>query len=374
MSVTFAELNRCLPLVLTSNYPVLLRGRHGIGKSQVLYHYAEQLNLPVVERRASQMTEGDLLGIPSPVSENINGEEATKFRPFDWLVRACTEPCVLFFDEIDRAILEVRQGIFELTDSRKLAGWHLHPGTHIVAAINGGEDSGNYQVGEMDPAELDRWAVFDLVPSVQDWISWAVDNEINQSIISFIRENESFLEFKEEPEPGKVYPSRRSWDRFSCVTSSIIEGVIDNKESEVDVLFNLTSCFLGADTAIAFVDYVKTINRQVKVSDIVEDGKLEKVSDFSLTEHTNLINKMDDLNIMKTPLEPQHVKNIAAYFVSLPSEAAMRLWCVVGSGDRKNVVAFHKAEVGGKRVSVALLNMARYSQEKDLDDTNDSTL
>ena len=83
---------------------------------------------------------------------------------------------------------------------------------------------------------------------------------------------------------------------------------------------------------------------------------------------------MDDLNIMKTPLEPQHVKNIAAYFVSLPSEAAMRLWCVVGSGDRKNVVAFHKAEVGDKRVSVALLNMARYSQEKDLDDTNDSTL
>ena len=157
MSVTFAELNRCLPLVMTSKYPVLLRGRHGIGKSQVVYQYAEELNLPVVERRASQMTEGDLLGIPSPESENINGEQATKFRPFDWLVRACTEPCVLFFDEIDRAILEVRQGIFELTDSRKLAGWHLHPGTHIVAAINGGEDSGNYQVGEMDPAELDRW-------------------------------------------------------------------------------------------------------------------------------------------------------------------------------------------------------------------------
>ncbi len=374
MSVTFAELNRCLPLVMSSKYPVLLRGRHGIGKSQVVYQYAQELNLPVVERRASQMTEGDLLGIPSPESENINGEQATKFRPFDWLVRACTEPCVLFFDEIDRAILEVRQGIFELTDSRKLAGWNLHPGTHIVAAINGGEDSGNYQVGEMDPAELDRWAVFDLVPSVDDWIAWGIDNGINQNIISFIRENETFLEFKEEPEPGKVYPSRRSWDRFNTVSHAVIEEVIDDKDSKVDILFNLTSCFLGTDTAIAFVDYVKTINRQVKVSDIVEDGQLEKVKDFSLTEHTNLINKMDDLNIMKNPLEPEQIHNIAAYFVSLPSEAAMRLWCVVGSGDRKNVVAFHKAEVGDKKVAVSLLNMARYSQEKDLDNNDNSEL
>jgi len=150
--------------------------------------------------------------------------------------------------------------------------------------------------------------------------------------------------------------------------------VIDNKDSKVDILFNLTSCFLGTDTAIAFVDYVKTINRQVKVSDIVEDGRLEKVKDFSLTEHTNLINKMDDLNIMKNPLDPEQIQNVAAYFVSLPSEAAMRLWCVVGSGDRTNVVAFHKAEVGNKKVAVSLLNMAKYSQENDLDNKDNSEL
>ena len=190
---------------------------------------------------------------------------------------------------------------------------------------------------------------------------------INQNIISFIRENENFLEFKEEPEPGKVYPSRRSWERFHHVSNEVIEEIIDDKDSKVDVLFNLTSCFLGTDTAIAFVDYVKTINRQVKVSDVVDDGQLEKVSDFSLTEHTNLINKMDDLNIMKNELEQHQIQNIAAYFVMLPSEAAMRLWCVVGSGAKPNVVAFHKAEVGDKKVSVSLLNMARYNQEKDLD-------
>ena len=211
MSVSFSELNRCLPYVLTSKYPVLLRGRHGIGKSQVVYQYAESMDLPVVERRASQMTEGDLLGIPSPESMMINGKEATKFRPFDWLVQACTEPVVLFFDEIDRAIVEVRQGIFELTDSRKLAGWHLHPGTYIVAAINGGEGVSTYQVGEMDPAELDRWSVFDIEPSTEDWIDWALDNNINQNIISFIREN---LIFQQRLQLGTIIFAVNTFGNF----------------------------------------------------------------------------------------------------------------------------------------------------------------
>jgi len=363
LSVSFSELNRCLPFVLTSKYPVLLRGRHGIGKSQVVYQYAEKMDLPVVERRASQMTEGDLLGIPSPESIMINGEEATKFRPFDWLVQACTEPVVLFFDEIDRAIVEVRQGIFELTDSRKLAGWHLHPGTYIVAAINGGEGVSTYQVGEMDPAELDRWSVFDIEPSTEDWIAWALENSINQNIVSFIRENPTYLEFKEDPEPGKVYPSRRSWERFHHVSNEVIENTIGDK-GDVEVLYNLTTSFLGSEVAIAFVDYVKTLNRQVKVADIVEDGLFEKVSDFSLTEHCNLINKMDDLNIFEKEVPDEHIRNVATYFVNLPSEAAMKLWCVIGAGEKGNVVRFHKSKVDDKLVSQSLLNMAKISDSE----------
>ena len=114
------------------------------------------MGLPVVERRASQMTEGDLVGLPV-----IDGE-CTRFNPPDWFKQACNEPVALFLDEVDRATIEVRQGIFELTDSRKLNGFALHPETLIFAAVNGGEHGEQYQVGEMDPAELDRWTVFAL--------------------------------------------------------------------------------------------------------------------------------------------------------------------------------------------------------------------
>ena len=69
--------------------------------------------------------------------------------------------------------MEVRQGIFELTDSRKINGHYLHPDTVIIGAVNGGEHGSQYQVGEFDPAELDRWTVFDLSPTVEDFLHWA---------------------------------------------------------------------------------------------------------------------------------------------------------------------------------------------------------
>ena len=100
MAIDFKTFADTAPLVLNSRFPVLLRGRHGIGKSQVVYQVAKTLHLPVVERRASQMTEGDLLGVPSPDGMNINGEQASKFRPFDWLVQACTEPVAVSYTHL----------------------------------------------------------------------------------------------------------------------------------------------------------------------------------------------------------------------------------------------------------------------------------
>ena len=207
MAIDFKTFLKVAPLVTDVRKPILLRGRHGVGKSQVVYQFAETVGLPIVERRASQMTEGDLIGLPSV----DNGR--TSWNPPDWFKSACEQPVVLFLDEVDRATIEVRQGIFELTDSRKLNGHHLHEDTLIFAAINGGEHGAQYQVGDMDPAELDRWTVFDVEPSIEDWLEWGKEN-VSQITWDFVNQNRQHLEHEGEFEPNKVYPSRRSWDRF----------------------------------------------------------------------------------------------------------------------------------------------------------------
>ena len=352
MAVDFATFSQIVHHVTNVRKPVLLRGRHGIGKSTVVYQYAAQQNMEVVERRASQMTEGDLVGLPS-----IDGN-STSFNPPDWFKAACDRPVVLFLDEVDRATLEVRQGIFELTDSRKLNGHVLHPDTLVFAAVNGGEHGAQYQVGEMDPAELDRWTVFDIEPSVEDWLSWAKDSQVSDEIWNFINQNRNHLEHTDDFEPNKVYPSRRSWERLDkCLSQA---GLL--KEAS-PVLYNLTSAFVGFEAAVAFNDFVLNYDRQVTTDDILIHGNFAKVADFGINDHTAIIDKFEAEETFHNELDQELVNNLARYFVMLPSEVAMKLWTVMGKGDVNNTVKLHKSEVDGESVSKHFVRLINGSEE-----------
>ena len=352
MAVDFATFSQIVHHVTNVRKPVLLRGRHGIGKSTVVYQYASQHNMEVVERRASQMTEGDLVGLPS-IDDN-----STTFNPPDWFKAACDRPVVLFLDEVDRATLEVRQGIFELTDSRKLNGHTLHPDTLVFAAVNGGEHGAQYQVGEMDPAELDRWTVFDIEPSVEDWLSWAKDSEVSDEIWNFINQNRNHLDHTDDFEPNKVYPSRRSWERLDqCLTQA------DLLKESSPVLYNLTSAFVGFEAAVAFNDFVLNYDRQVTTDDILIHGNFAKVADFGINDHTAIIDKFEAEETFHNELDQELVNNLARYFVMLPSEVAMKLWTVMGKGDVNNTVKLHKSEVDGESVSKHFVRLINGSEE-----------
>jgi hypothetical protein len=308
--------------------------------------------MEVVERRASQMTEGDLVGLPT-IENN-----STTFNPPDWFKAACDRPVVLFLDEVDRATLEVRQGIFELTDSRKLNGHTLHPDTLVFAAVNGGEHGAQYQVGEMDPAELDRWTVFDIEPSVEDWLSWAKDSEVSAEIWNFINQNRNHLDHTDDFEPNKVYPSRRSWERLDqCLTQA------DLLKESSPVLYNLTSAFVGFEAAVAFNDFVLNYDRQVTTDDILVHGNFAKVADFGINDHTAIIDKFEAEETFHNELDQELVNNLARYFVMLPSEVAMKLWTVMGKGDVNNTVKLHKSEVDGESVSKHFVRLINGSEE-----------
>ena len=330
MSVDFKTFVSLAPAVSAAKLPVLLRGRHGIGKSQVVYQLAASAGMPVVERRASQMTEGDLVGLPS-----IAGNRTT-FNPPDWFKIACEEPVVLFLDEVDRATLEVRQGIFELTDSRKLNGHHLHEDTIVFAAINGGEYGENYQVNEMDPAELDRWSVWDLEPTVEDWLAWGKEN-VDSLIWDFINQNRAHLEHAGDIEPNKRYPSRRSWDRLDKVLKSA-----DAQEAG-PAMFNLAQSFVGFEAAVALNDYAQNYDRVVTVEQLLNGERVEALAAFSLNEHCAMTEKIDAEGVLKVELNDEQLMNLSNYFVTMPSEAAMKLWQVLSlAGCQSNVVKFYQ--------------------------------
>jgi hypothetical protein len=333
MAVDFKTFLKVVPHVAAVKKPVLIRGRHGVGKSETVYAFAAARGMKVVERRASQMTEGDLIGLPS-----IDGN-STKFNPPDWFKDCCDNGRVLFLDEVDRATLEVRQGIFELTDSRKLNGHTLHPDTLIFAAVNGGVHGAQYQVGEMDPAELDRWTVFDLEPSVDDWLDFAKTNA-DGLIWDFINQNRGHLEHKGEFEPNKVYPSRRSWMRLNeCLSVAGFLGA--DVKANLNPLYEIGCAFVGFEASVAFRDFVDKYERQVTIDDIL-NGKLEKVKDWGINDHTAMADKLVASGIFKEELSDVKIDAIVKYANLMPSEVCMKFWRALSSENVKNTVKIHE--------------------------------
>ena len=353
MSIDFKTFLSIVNHITDARYPVLIRGRHGIGKSTVVYQYAKENGLPVVERRASQMTEGDLIGLPD-LADAYN-QKITKFCAPDWLAQACNEAVVLFLDEVDRATVEVRQGIFELCDSRKIAGHTLHPDTLIFAAVNGGEHGAQYQVGEMDPAELDRWTVFDIEPSIDDWLNWAKDAGISAEVWNFINSNHDHLEHKDDFEPSKVYPSRRSWERLDECLS---EG---NLFEDHNALYHLTTAFVGFEAAVAFRDFVVNFDRQVTVDDILVQGDFSKIRNFEINDYSALVSKFEAEEVFKSELPEELIQNVAVFMMKgMPSEVVMKMWSLLGQtgGDeQENLLKIHNTLVDGRTFSDFLVEM-----------------
>ncbi len=342
--ISFEQFGKIAPYILRSRKPIMGHGKHGIGKSELVYQLADKLAnilgaeftqrygidyvFPVVERRASQMADtGDVIGVPEPIDSEHG--RITTFAPMGWFARACHEPCILFFDEVDRANNDVRQSLMELTDSRKIAGHSLHPDTIVIAMVNGGshDENNSYQVSELDPAEHDRWWHVNLEPTVEDWLAWA-KNECSPMVVDFIRNNPKHLEFTGELEPHKVYPSRRSWAHFDrCLTLDSNELLQLNDDKKISMnLYFVGEGFIGQEASIAFRDFVETYERQVSVDDILNGQRSEIVEEFGINDANAMIDKLADSEQFKTKLSPEQIKNVALFVSNISPELAMKAW------------------------------------------------
>jgi hypothetical protein len=151
----------------------------------------------------------------------------TVFRPPAELRRSCDEPCILFFDEANRAQEEVLQAVFQVCLDRVLPdGTPLHPDTRVYSAINA---KARYSINRLDPALLDRFFVVDLNPDAPSWLSYGMRTGIASVILDFIRGKPDALVPVENGEVDSVQPTPRSWHFLSDALKS--SGLVDDPKN-----------------------------------------------------------------------------------------------------------------------------------------------
>lgn len=313
--------------VLPAGVSILLRGNHGIGKSQVVRQLAEALKVadaslgefPVIDRRLSQLTEGDIIGLPV-----IDGD-STRFNPPDWYKSACEQPSVVFLDELNRATPEVMQGSFQIVLDRELNGNKLHPQTRVLSAINTGAA---YNVNEVDPALLDRFFVIDLTPTPEEWVEWA-RTSMHESVVDFIAQDNSWLDPSQKVDPGTVQPSRRSWERLS--QALVAAGVADEPQHEM--FHPICGGFVGNEAAIAFGDYARD-NARVQPEDVLDryTTNAKRIKKLSQTRLNGLIDHLARHALESTlPTAPQ-LENFGNFVKDLPAELRVYMWKAIAAG------------------------------------------
>ena len=321
-----------IPL-LPARQAIMIRGPHGIGKSQIFQQIADKLGMELIDRRLSQMTEGDLLGLPE-LSDGV-----TRFCPPDWYMAACKAPKIILLDEFNRGTPEILNTAMQITLDFELNGNKLHPETRVYAAINA---SAEYSVNELDFAQADRFWTIDLEPTVEDWLTWATDTGVDGVLVDFIRQNPGHLRAKGQMEPGKVYPSQRSWDKLN---QALRKAGLDLQAQGVpDLLYPLSIGFVGLEASIAFRDFVKNYENIISAEDVLNDWKKVKgkVGKLSADKQNALLDKL--INHCKgNPWSDDQMDNVTAFVKSISQEMTISFFNkVMETNNLGNIRGLHK--------------------------------
>lgn len=189
----------------------MIWGGPGIGKSEIVYQLAEELGADLYEVRANLFDPVDVRG-GLKVVEQEDGSYQTKYGiPEDYPPSDTLKPIVFFIDELTTASKATQAALLQLLLNRRIGTYKLPVNAVIVAAGNRARDRA--VVHEMPTPVKDRFDHFTMEPNADDFCAHALQNDVDPSIVGFIRYRPQLLN---DPEPdNNAFPTPRSWTRLS---------------------------------------------------------------------------------------------------------------------------------------------------------------
>jgi len=277
---------------------IALRGKHGIGKSQIVEQVGREEGYEVVTIFSGQIADpGDLVGLPQREKVTYIDPEGkpfeqtvTSFCPPDWWPRDATKKYLVFIDEANRNTSNgVIACLFDFILNRKLKGKSLSPQSRIVAAMN--PDYNGYYSGliEFDPALFSRFRWFNLTPTVMEWKEHAKSKGVHPAVLKFIDThpehldpyNDATLNIKTIP---KVVPSRRSWFQLSKALKDGLQNLYLSNKSFFQVL---VGGYIGTQLAITFTEEYSMVN-QGNIADLISGYSKGMFENYHKNEKVNL--------------------------------------------------------------------------------------
>jgi hypothetical protein len=230
--------------LLTKRRPVFLWGGPGIGKSELVFQIAEDINAFVMDVRLSTWDPTDIKGIPY-YNKLTNQMEWAAPSELPTLADASAHKYViLFLDELASATPSVQAATYQLILNRKVGQYQLPDNVLIIAAGNRDGDRGiTYRM----PAPLaNRFVHLEMTVDFNDWSVWAADNHIHADVIGFLTVFKHELYNFDPKTSDRSFATPRSW----TFVSETLDDDVDH-----ETLTDIVAGTIGEGLALKFMGH-----------------------------------------------------------------------------------------------------------------------
>jgi len=257
---------------------VCLIGDYGIGKSAIIYQYAqekaqklgkelvfwhelsEQQKFEIIKNVEKYFivvdiklqSVGDISKLTGiPIIVNGNGEHKVVWQPPLFVKALCQEKAygILFLDEINMALTSFQSTAFEITLQRKIGEWKLSDGVLIVCA--GNPLNVNISANPIPKPLINRLLFINFeLPTTEEWLKWAITKKLDERVIAFVKLFEELHKDSEEELEQSTRP--RSYE----LLSDMIKG-----EEDLEFIKTCAYGYLHKITASKFVKFIQLLSK-----------------------------------------------------------------------------------------------------------------
>lgn len=300
------NVKRSLKFLTQKKVPVFLWGPPGIGKSSIVAQIAKEENIEYIDLRLSLLDPTDLRGIPFFNSE----KETALWAPPSFLPTDNDTKGILFLDELNTAAPMVQASAYQLILDRKIGEYTLPDGWSIVAAGNRESDRG--VVFRMASPLANRFVHLEMEVSVEDWRSWAMEVNIDPSIVAFISHRPDALFTFASDNDSRSFATPRTW----AYVNEILASTPDE-----ELLLGLVGGAIGEELAAAFLGF-RLVAKELPDIESIMDGSCAVIPQDTSAMH--ILCAALSMRISENT-SSKKINNLLMYTLKLPGEFAVMI-------------------------------------------------
>jgi hypothetical protein len=298
-----SNLSSFLSFAITNTFPVLITGKPGIGKSDIVAQACESAKAKLIISHPVVSDPTDYKGLPFAGTDNV-----AHFMPFGELNELITakEKTVFFLDDLGQAPVSVQAACMQLILARRINGHKVSDNVVFVAATNRKQDRAGVS-GLLEPVKSRFASIVSLDVDTTDWCVWALNNNMPIELIAFIKFKPEFLDMQE---PTK--------DIINSASPRTIANVGKLQNAQVDKRIE-TEVFIGAageKFALQYVEFLKTFRELPSIEEIILNPTKARISD-----QPGVLYALAGL--LSANINEQNFDAISTYMERLPAEIAV---------------------------------------------------